>query len=73
MADRQPEYYAKGEEIDMVDVSKCCGAEIDSSPDGWQIFCSCCSTILDICKDTIKQEKPSITVIELPNKEKENK
>ena len=50
-----------------MDVSKCCGADIKSSSDGWQIYCASCTTVLDITKDTIKQDKPSIIVMELPN------
>ena len=50
-------------------VSNCCGAEIKSSSDGWNILCTCCSTILDICKDTIDQDEPSIVILELPEEE----
>ena len=50
-------------------VSNCCGAEIKSSSDGWNISCACCSTILDICKDTIDQDEPSIVILELPEEE----
>ena len=50
-------------------VSNCCGAKIKSSSDGWNILCVCCSTILDICKDTIDQDEPSIVILELPEEE----
>ena len=47
-------------------VSKCCGAEIKSSPNGCYISCICCSASLDINNDVIDQDKPSINVIEMP-------
>jgi len=49
-----------------MDVSSCCGAEVKTSPDGWELYCPSCSAILDICEDVVKQDKPSIVVVEIP-------
>ena len=49
-----------------MEVSNCCGAIIHSSPDGYVISCQCCGVVLDICKDVISQEAPSIEIIEMP-------